>query len=234
MFIVVLILSLSDTFEIANKLYNEGKYDYALQKYEYLVCSGIRNHTVYYNLGNCYFKTGKIGKAILFYKHAQKLKPADSDINFNLNFARARRVDELKISKPPKAIKIFLTLLKSPNINTLLIISTTLYFGLVALICIGLFVKVKYGKKLKIVLCIILVITLAILFGNIRRINRQEGVLLEKVAEIRSGPSEDYTLIFTIHEGMEMKILEGQKDWLKIVLPDGLLGWVKTSQIGKI
>lgn len=238
-----LLVSISDTFALANNLYNEGKYEHSLEKYEYIVSTGVKNHILYYNVGNCYFKLGKIGKAILFYKRAQKLKPGDADIDFNLNFARARRVDELKTYKPPKVIKVLLNLLKSPNINILLIVSSILYFGLVFIICLSLFIKILWErlpslenliKTLRLGLSIVLVIVLAVLFSNLGQLNKREGVLLEQSAELRSGPSEEHTLICTIHEGMEMRILEEESDWLKITLPNDILGWVKTNQVGKI
>jgi len=251
MFIFALIISLSrlpsvgqaDTFTLANNLYNEGKYEYALEKYEYIVSTGVKNYALYYNLGNCYFKLGKIGSAILFYKRAQKLKPADTDIDFNLNFARARRVDEFKISEPPKIIKTLLDLLKSLSVNTLLVVSSILYFGLVAIIIVGAYSirpKVKFIKTLRLGLSIVLVMVLAIFFSNLGQLNRKEGVLLEQSAELRSGPSEENTLICTIHEGMEMRILEeggstsGKNDWLKVILPNDVLGWVQANRVGKI
>ncbi len=234
MILLALFLSFSDTLVVANKLYNDGNYESAMEKYEYLTDSGIRNHIIYYNLGNCYFKIGKLGKTILFYKRAQKLRPNDSDINFNLDFVRARRVDEVKTSQLPKIVISFLNLLKYPSINILSIITTFLYFGLASIICLSLFGKMKLTPTLKIALPIALVLTLTIFWGNLTRINKQEGVLLDKIAEVRSGPSEDYTLIFTIHEGMEIKVLECQGEWAKIVLPNGFEGWLKTNQIGKV
>lgn len=219
--------------KVAAELYTNGNYEEASAKYEYLLNSGINNHIIYYNLGNCYFKLGQLGKCILFYRKAQKLKPADSDINFNLNFVRSRRVDEIKRAEIPKVFKFFVTILTYPDIDILVIISSALYFGIISIVCVSLFRKVR-GNTIKIGLSIVLGIVLALVLLNLARLNRQEGVVLAKVVDVRSGPSQEYTLIFTIHEGMEVRILEEQNGWLKIILPDGLGGWIKADQIGKI
>ncbi|MEK7243343.1 MAG: tetratricopeptide repeat protein [Thermodesulfobacteriota bacterium] len=42
----------------------------------------------FYNLGNSYFKTKKIGLAILAYERARLLEPRNSDILYNLNYAK--------------------------------------------------------------------------------------------------------------------------------------------------
>lgn len=235
---LIFTLSLYDSLEVATTLYTTGDYELAITKYEYLLESGIYNYAVYYNLGNCYFKLGELGKTIFFYRKAQKLRPFDLDINFNLNFARSKRVDEVKSTELPKLVKLIINLLTYPNINSLAVVSSILYFGVIFIACLSILGKVlpvaQISAKWKIGVTVGFVIVLSIFCINLERINRNEGVLLAKVAEVRSAPSEDYTLIFTIHEGMEVRILGERSGWVEIRLPDGLSGWVKGDQIGRI
>jgi tetratricopeptide (TPR) repeat protein len=234
MIVLIAILSVLDAFEAANQLYDDGNYDAARQKYEQLISSGIKNGAVYYNLGNCHFKVSELGEAILQYRRAQKLIPGDPDVKFNLDFARARCVDDVKRVELPGAVTVFLELLKRPSINLLAVLGALLYFALVFFICASLFVKIRFNSELKIGLSVALIIVLALFFGNVRRLNAREGVLLANVAEVRSGPAEDYTLIFNIHEGMEVRVLAEQGQWSKITLRDGLEGWIKTGDMGEI
>lgn len=230
---VLIIISFLQELEEANNLYKERNYIEAKTKYESLIAMGVKSHIIYYNLGNCYFKLGELGESILWYKRAQKLKPADPDIEFNLDFARKRRIDKFT-SELPKVFKYFINLLSRLSINSLLIGSTVLYFGLVYIISLSFFRKLSFGRNLILGIGIALLVTLTILFANLRRVLREEGVLTEKIGELRSGPSDEYTLIFTIHEGTEMRILETQKDWLKVRLPNKLEGWVRSNLIGKV
>ena len=50
---------------------------------------------VYYNLGNAYYRTDNITKAVLNYERAHLLSPGDEDISFNLQFARSKTIDKI-------------------------------------------------------------------------------------------------------------------------------------------
>src|SRR5262249_54460599 len=43
---------------------------------------------VYFNLGNAWFKSGQLGRAIAAYRQAERLNPRDPDVRANLQFAR--------------------------------------------------------------------------------------------------------------------------------------------------
>src|SRR4030067_3096290 len=75
-------------FQKANRFYDSGNFNSAIQSYHQLLDKGIKEATVYYNLGNAYFKARQLGKAILYYRKALKLAPRDKDIKTNLNFSR--------------------------------------------------------------------------------------------------------------------------------------------------
>ena len=76
------------TVQLANRLYNLEDYEGAVNLYQGLVDSGIRNADVYYNLGNTYFQLEDNGRAILNFTRAQQLQPRDSVINHNLRLAQ--------------------------------------------------------------------------------------------------------------------------------------------------
>src|SRR6185436_11225451 len=76
------------TFDGANKLYEQGKFVEAAAGYEKLVLGGQSSAPIYYNLGNAYFKSGQIGRAIRAYRQAERLTPRDPDLRANLQFAR--------------------------------------------------------------------------------------------------------------------------------------------------
>jgi tetratricopeptide (TPR) repeat protein len=77
-----------ELFSQANRLYEEKDFSQALVKYRRIIEQGMENGTVYYNMGNACFKSGKLGEAILAYEKALKYLPRDEDIKTNLEFAR--------------------------------------------------------------------------------------------------------------------------------------------------
>ena len=81
--------ALSDAaFESANKLYEEGKFAEAASAYEKVLQGGQTSAALCFNLGNAFFKSGQIGRAIAAYRQAERLAPRDPDLRANLQFAR--------------------------------------------------------------------------------------------------------------------------------------------------
>ena len=78
----------------ADTEYQKGNYQQAIRDYEELLKNGA-SAEIYYNLGNAYYRTDNITKAVLNYERARLLSPGDEDINFNLQFARSKTIDKI-------------------------------------------------------------------------------------------------------------------------------------------
>lgn len=226
--------SIDSIFVSANNLYQQGEYQEALNEYTTLLSNGIEHSALYYNIGNCYYKLGEIGKAILFYKRAKKLDPWDKDIEFNLNFARSNRIDQLKELSRPKFVELILRFIHKISLNLSLLSASAIYFLIFIILSISLFFKKQIFKQINLILLAPLIFFIVLSSVNIRHINQREGVLLKQEGNVRSGPSPNYTLIFTIHEGMEFRILEQREDWARILLPNGMEGWLQIEGIGEV
>ena len=74
--------------------HRKGNYQQAIRDYEELLKNGA-SAEIYYNLGNAYYRTDNITKAVLNYERARLLSPGDEDINFNLQFARSKTIDKI-------------------------------------------------------------------------------------------------------------------------------------------
>ena len=85
-----------DIMAKGNKFYRDGSYEKAIDEYGQLVNEGYFGTSLFYNLGNSYYRVGKIGYAILYYEKALKLSPSDEDVQHNLNFARLSTVDRIQ------------------------------------------------------------------------------------------------------------------------------------------
>lgn len=82
------------TKQNADDSYHQGNYQQAISDYKELLGKGV-SPALYYNLGNAYYRSDSLSKAILCYERAYKLSPSDKDIRFNLQFARSKTIDKI-------------------------------------------------------------------------------------------------------------------------------------------
>ena len=87
-------LSFAITKDNADTAYKQGKYQQAIIDYQELLKEGVAPE-LYYNLGNAYYRSDNLAQAILAYERAAQLSPGNSDIRFNLQFARAKTIDKI-------------------------------------------------------------------------------------------------------------------------------------------
>jgi tetratricopeptide (TPR) repeat protein len=74
----------------ANSLYESGHTAEAIQMYEQLLAQGVQDSTLFYNLGNAYYRQNDLDRAILNHEQAARLAPRDADVQANLALARAQ------------------------------------------------------------------------------------------------------------------------------------------------
>ena len=96
------------TKENADSAYAQGQYQQAIKDYEELLKHGV-SAELYYNLGNAYYRTEDITRAVLNYERALLLSPGDRDIRFNLQMARSKTIDKIT----PESEMFFVTWYRS-------------------------------------------------------------------------------------------------------------------------
>ena len=218
-----------------NKLYEEGKYEQAIEKYKNIISSGIHNGYIYYNLGNCYFKTGRIGYSILYYEKALKLIPRDAELIHNLKFVKNLTQDKVVAKKPSFLFFITIQLLNRFSLKEIVSI-VSLLFSLTGLFAIFFILQsnIQILKNVTISFLVIFVFSAFLLSLKIKIINKKMGVVTTKVVDVLSAPSQDATLEFTIHEGTELDIIQQLGGWVKVKLLDGKTGWVPENSFSQI
>ena len=223
----------------ADSAYVRGEYQQAIKDYEALLKQGA-SADLYYNLGNAYYRTENITRAVLNYERALLLSPGDRDIRFNLQIAQAKTIDRIV----PETEMFFFTWYKSlVNLMSVDGWARTALASL-ALVIILLLVYLFSDRLWLRKIGFFAGISLLVLFilSNIFAWQQKQNLLFRKGAivitpsvTVKSTPASNGTDLFILHEGTKVVIKDGSmKDWKEIRLADGKEGWIESKQLEEI
>lgn len=77
----------------ADSAYTADNFKEAADAYLHIIATEGNSAALQYNLGNCYYRLGETGKAIIAYERALRLDPTFDDAHNNLEFANAHITD---------------------------------------------------------------------------------------------------------------------------------------------
>jgi len=213
-------------------------YEKAILRFERLTREGgVENGMLYYNIGNAYFRTRDIGRAIVNYRRAQSLMPYDANVVQNLQFARSRRVDDIEIQAKRKVAEalFFWHHDLTPRTKAAL-------FGWAVVIAWGAAAVRLFRPRPSLNwiagtgagLAILMVSSLAIDARAAATI--REGVIVASEVIARKGDSETYEPSFKepLHAGTEFRIREARAGWLQAELGDGRTCWLPEKAVERI
>lgn len=189
---------------------------------------------LYFNIANTYFQLDEIPRALLFYERANALRPRDHRVQRNMDIARK------KLGIPPKddvapfeKVFFFHNYLSLPE-------RLQLFFGL-SLLCFILASVFLWTKRLLYyrlaVGTSIVVLLMMLSLGYTHYFSSVEGILIRSI-DLRRDAGNQYAKVGgePISAGTKVEILDIRPDgqWLKVLAPNGDLGYVPQESIGLI
>lgn len=229
----------AELWKMANQAYVNGQYDKSVALYTAILTKGVHSSKLYYNLGNAYFKQDKWGGAILNYKRALLLSPADEDARHNLKLASSRTVDRID-TVPEFFVKSWLRslgLLMGTDGWTILALSA--FAICLALVLVWLFVHIPFWKRMGFAgACVALCVTgCSFVYAQMRYSDIHDGamsVVMSESVNMKSSPAVAGKDLSVLHQGTIVKMGEQLDGWVQITLSDGNVGWVENRDIEKI
>jgi hypothetical protein len=209
----------------------------AAEKFQLLVDSGVRNGRLYYNLGNAYLETGHLGRAILNYRKAAAFMPNDPRLEHNLGYARSLRRNQIETAGKQAFLHTLFFWHYETSLNARYVTGLVVFVAFWVMMIARLFFRQarwRYALVPTLVIWLALGVSVAVqTWSDARTV---EAVVVEDNVVVRKGNGEGFEPQFKqkLHEGVELVVLEQQRGWCHIELPDGKTGWVKTSQIETI
>jgi len=225
-----------DKFYQGVTYFTAGSYEEALQVWNEIYKTGFRSANLDYNIGNAYFKLNNIPSAILFYERAYLLKPADENINYNLQVARTLIVD--RFQEIPELFFIkwynFVSLFLSTNTWAKISITTFILF----LLFLSLYIYSRRHRYKVIgfwVAVLFLFLSLSSLAFTVRNkslvYDSNKAIVTASLVNGKSSPDKSGTDLFVLHEGTKVTIEDTVGEWLEIRLSDGNKGWVPGNSL---
>lgn len=228
-----------ELWQAANTAYNAGNYAQAEECYTRIVEQGLHSAALYYNLANAHFKQDELGKALLYYNRALRLRPNDEDIRHNLEYAEQSTKDSIE-EIPEFFLKTWIKSLRGAlsctawSILSLVMLIAALSFGLLYLLAQRLSLR-KTGFYLMAATALLFVITTAFAWSERNMlVERSEAIIMNSAVSIKSSPDRSATELFVLHEGTKVTIGEAIEGWAEVRIADGRKGWIEEERIERI
>ncbi len=221
-------------FYTAGVQYKDGRYAEAAASYEEILANGLRSGELYYNLGNSYFKSGQLGKAILNYERAKRFMPRDGDLKSNDEFARTQVqgfIDGQGKSFLEKILANYADYFTADE----LALGLLFLGGLMG--CVYL-LKLFFHWPSRIsfaVMAVLLLLAVVQITALVIKFSAQENlaVIIQSV-DAKFEPTAKGSVHFSLPEGNKVTVLEQRSDWAKIQRLDGKIGWAEKKSLEKI
>lgn len=221
-----------DDFAAANRAYEEGKFSTALASY--LGIGGqVNDWRVSYNIGNCYYKLGRYLSAKYHFLKAQKLNPLEPSVSRNIAMTNRHFRTNARLPEPDWITRARQRLESRLSLDALsvLLLLAVLLFNLL------LFRLLTRGRSRKLAYALAFSLLLALILGayhcqRASALGRSTVAMVwDADAQLRSGPGEDNTVLFTLHPGLDVRIIDRHGDWLQVAAAERIAGWIEKKKL---
>ncbi len=223
----------------ANTAYINANFAEAIKLYTAIVEQGLSSDKLFFNLGNAYYKSDDMARAILNYQKALLISPSDADILYNLGVAQSQIRDQIEEMPELFLRKWSRSIAQAFNCTGWSIISLiALCIILASILLFVLSDSIKLRKTgFGFGLFFLFIFTMSTAYALAERkeiLNHNKAVVMSQSIAIKSSPDRSATDLFVLHSGTTVKILREIDAWFEIVIADGKTGWIERTRVEQI
>jgi len=229
----------TDLFDKATAAYTKTAYQEAIDLYTQIEEQQLVSSTLYYNLGNCYYKLNKVANTIYYYEKALLLNPLNSDATNNLEFAKRMTID--RIEELPKTFlqRLEINYIQKFSYNQWALITVICSFLTAVLFLLFYFSRASHKKRTyflsSMLLLILCIVSTTITYNQYQTsIHTKFAIIFASKVTVKNAPTDTANEIFTLHEGTKINVLDSVDNWKKIRLADGKVGWISADALKEI
>ena len=237
--LLVPIIGWSVTKQNADDAYSKGNYQQAIADYKELLKQGA-SASLFYNLGNAYYRSDSLTQAILCYERAARLAPADDDIRFNLQFARSKTIDKITPASEMFFVTWYHSLVNQCSVDTWALLSVVCLLISLLLLLAYLFAPRLGVRKMgffgSIGFLIVFLLSNLFAYQQEKMMEKHCGaIIMSPSVNVKKTPDMKGSDVFVLHEGTRVDITDcSMRQWRGIKLADGREGWLPANVMEQI
>lgn len=227
---------LHDVFDQGNQYYQQGEYELAVESYQKILDEGYASGSLYFNLGNAYYKLGQLGAARLNYERAANYLKNDEALEENLQLINLRLVDQIEPVPQFFLNTVWNKIVDFMALSTLIwIISGLLWLVLIVFSLRHYFRSRGHGNRFKMLYVTVLLLFIFVALISAQKIynleTEQYGIIMKSSVTSRAEPKAGATEVFILHAGTKVQIERIAGDWFEVRLEDGKTGWLESTNL---
>lgn len=220
----------------ADVLYRQGRFAESYEAYRGELWKGVREADLYYNAGNAALRCGRTGEAVLYWLRALRLDPLHADALHNIDW-----VAKGAAGRPAQRQKNFLarwadvavSKLGWNGVSAIWLCSVFAAAGAWAASPLPGLGKRRFGPLVARWTAAALAVAWSGVAVSLLAADAADAraVVLSETADVRSGPADDYPVLFRAGRGDVLEVEARWRAYSRVAGPDGKVGWAAARDI---
>ena len=217
-----------DLFTQGNNAYQTGNYSQAIQHYEQLAAAQVAAPEVFYNLGNAYYRFGKLGHAIANYERALHLNPRLEQAQENLQ--KALRDTDRNLARPLSGHweqALFFWQDRIP-LGVLVAMAVISWLGCWVLLSLRAYRPYPYLRRAAALLAVLALLTS---WPAWNRANPTPLAVAIDKSSVHFGQNDTDTVRFELFAGDRVRVDRREAGWARVTTVSGERGWTRQENL---
>lgn len=215
----------TNTFDEANRLYEQGQFAEAAATYEKMAGAGTATVNLWFNLGNANYKSGQVGRAIAAYRMAERITPRDAALRANLQFVRGKVYADERAHVP-----LWKRTIRLVTLNEWTVLTMALLWAFFSVLACSAFTGRRYTKT-GVTFLLLSILSGAGTTAAWQDFRETEAVVVAREATVLRGPVEVSPSVFELRDGAELAVLGAKNEFLEIRDAENRTGWIRRDEV---